>query len=1142
MKQTKTTLLVAWLALSCGMAMGQTATGSISGTITDANGAVVPGAKILATSTISGGKFEAVSSDAGLYVFPSLPASSYTLVVEKTGFKKLSRQNIEVRLAQRVDLDLRLEVGDLAQTVEVTAETPLLETSTSEKSTNFSPKFMSELPLFTGAIRSPRGFLSYMPGVNAGAEVSISGSGGRAQEVQIDGASLIIPESGGTVFNMPSAEMFQEFKLITGGYSAEYGRFGGGVETYVTKSGAAWYHGTAFLNMRRDIWNANAWARNASTNPANNFRPKERQNEIGGAGGGPVYIPKVYDGRNKSFFYYTYTQRLLPADISFPLSTVPTALMKTGNFTELGSQLIYDPATGNGASRTVFPGNIIPSNRFSTVSKNLLPLIPNPTRATLLQNYDFVNTSAIEQKIWSIKADHAFSTTNRLSFFLSKEFGATLSTATFPGPIGQGLGSSQQNPYNVRVNHDYSFRPNLFMHTTYGYSATRQLWDNPAQAGWGTKLGIPGLKGEADATPRIQFSGAAGLTPYGVQDGKVANGGQDNDTIMITQGYTLLKGKHEIKFGWDWRQLGTYGFDLANSNGQYIFNRAQTAVPNSSVGSGHEFASLLLGAVQQASSTVLPVILDQIRYYYGSGYIQDNFRMTKKLTLNLGLRYEVPINWHVPNGNFSSLDPSKANVGANGLPGALVFYGNGPGRTGQTRPFPTDYSNIGPRLGFAYQLTPKTVVRGGWGTFYQTLGNGGCGCRQGFATTNSLVSNTPDQLFNWDGGIPVSASFRPPPVLDPTLSNFQGIDYLGPKYGRAPRVYNWTFNVQHEVKRFLIDVAYVANRGNGLNSTIQLNQLPTSELSKGSLLTARLDSAAAQAAGVKLPYASYPQNLSVAQSLRPFPQYTDVISRNSGQGQTWYDSLQTKVERRFGNFQLLASYTWSKSLSNAHWRQIFSQQFNIGAQDAYNLRDMKSFNPFDQPHVLNVVWTYDMPFGRNKRFLGNSNTIVNGLVSGWVMSGAQRYYSGNLIQLVTPGNPLGSTIFSTATKANIGSGPIRTGANYSDLDPNNPNVRWFNSAAFSSAAPFTLGNAALYHNDFRQPMIAFENIGISKRTVIYNNEKNPVILQYRADAFNAFNRTRFGGVNGVVGNPNFGRPTGPQVGARAITMGLRLLF
>jgi hypothetical protein len=489
-------------------------------------------------------------------------------------------------------------------------------------------------------------------------------------------------------------------------------------------------------------------------------------------------------------------------------------------------------------------------------------------------------------------------------------------------------------------------------------------------------------------------------------------------------------------------------------------------------------------------------------------------------------------------GNYSGIDLNKPNIGAGNLPGALVFYGNGPGRTNQLRPYPTDWSNIGPRLGFAYQLSPKTVLRGGWGIFYQTLGNGGCGCRQGFANSNQVAGNGVDPVLNWDGGIPLRPGYQPPPLLDPTLSNFQSIDYFGPKFGKAPRIYNWSVNIQHEVKKFLLDVGYVGNRGNGLNSTISLNQLPTSALSRGSQLTQTV-----AAAGVAVPYAGFPTGRSVAQAIRPFPQYLDVLSRNSGDGQSWYDSLQAKVERRFGNFQLLASYTWSKSLSNSTWRQIFSQQFNIGAQDAYNLRDMKSYNPFDQPHVFNVLWTYDLPFGKGGKYLSSLHPVANQLVKGWTLAGAQRYYSGNLIQLVTPGNPLGTTLFSTTTKAvRNASVPIRTSAGYGDLDPNDPNVRWFNAGAFSPAAPFTLGTAALYYGDFRQPMIAYENISLIKKTTLFSNDRNPVNLTWRADAFNLFNRTRFGGVNGTVGNAAFGRPTGPQVGARAITMGLRVEF
>jgi hypothetical protein len=1138
MRKVVVAAVLPFVALMSSVLMAQVNTGSITGTVADPNGAVVPGARVEARLETTGEVFQTVTSESGVYVLPTLPVGPYTLIVEKGGFKRVNRTNLEVRVAARITVDVALEVGDVQQSVEVTAEAPQLETTTSDKGQNFAPKFMSNLPLFTGGIRNPEAFVSYMPGVNAGGEQSISGSGGRGKEVLIDGGSLTIPESGGVVFNFPAAEMFGEFKLLTGTYSAEYGRFGGGVEVFVTKSGGNWLHGTGFLNMRRDIWNANAWARNAAGLP----RAKERFNEAGGAIGGPVWIPKVYNGQNKTFWFFTYSKDIRPASIAFPVSTVPTALMKQGDFSELGSQLIYDPATTNGTNRDPFPGNIIPKNRFSKVAQNLIPLIPDPNTNRLAQNYNFVNQTTLDRYIWSLKFDHSFTPGNRVSFWMSNETQLQGDTTNFPGPIGNGLGSQTQRPYNYRVNHDLSIKPTVLMHTLFAYSATRQGWDNPAQKGWASKLGIPGIPAEADAMPRIIFNGPAGLSPYGVQDGKVANGGQNNFTLMVTQGYSWLRGKHEFKFGWDARWLSTEGFDYAGGNGRFFFNRAQTGVPNSTSGSGHEFASLLLGAVDSADNTVLPVLFPTIYYRYVSGYFQDNWRLTPRLTLNLGLRYEVPINWHASNGDYSSIDLKAANPGAGGRPGALVFAGQGAGRTGQDYFWPTDYSNVGPRAGFAYQLTSKTVLRGGIGIYYQTLGNGGCGCREGFANSNTVSTLGFAPAFNWDNPIPTAGAYRPPPVLDPSWGNFKNVDYMGPTFGRAPRVVNWSFNVQHELKGFLFDVAYVGNRARSLNSTIELNQLPVSMLSLGSLLTQPVNSAAAQSAGIAAPFPGFGTR-NVNQALRPFPQFFSVSSRNAGVGRTWYDSMQAKVERRYGAFQMMAAYTFSKSLGLAHYRQIFSQGSQVTPQDAYNVNDAKSYLPFDQTHVLNILTTYDLPFGRGKRFLGQANRAVDVLVGGWTISGAQRYYSGNLVQAVTPGNPLGSLIFAANTKANRNGGvPIQTGIDRTSLDPNNPNTRWFTPGAFSAAPAFTLGTSAYYYGDFRQPPIFVENLSISKRTTLWENEKNPVVLQYRADAFNLFNRTNFGGIVGTIGNANFGRPTAPQQGPRLITMGLRLDF
>ncbi len=371
------------------------------------------------------------------------------------------------------------------------------------------------------------------------------------------------------------------------------------------------------------------------------------------------------------------------------------------------------------------------------------------------------------------------------------------------------------------------------------------------------------------------------------------------------------------------------------------------------------------------------------------------------------------------------------------------------------------------------------------------------------------------------------------------------MQYQGPTAGQPGRIYNWSFNIQHEINNFLLDVAYQGNRGTRLNSTIDLNQLPTSALSRGTLLQQRIDSPAAQAAGITPPFAGFPAAQSVAQSLRPFPQYLAVQSLFAGWGRSWYDALQAKVERRFGTYQLQANYTWSKSLGMGHYRQVFGQVGSPGAtpQDYYNLDDSKSFTNFDIPHVFNVLSTFDLPFGKGKKFLNGNNPVLSRLVGGWTIAATQQYRKGTLIWLNTPGNPLGNgVLFAPVTKANMGTGPIRTGIDRTTLDPNDPSTRWFNPAAFTAAPALTLGTAAFYHDDFRQPALLNETLAIVKRTVLFEAGENPVTLTYRADAFNLFNRTNFGGVVGTVGNANFGRPTAPQHTARIITMGLRLEF
>jgi len=370
------------------------------------------------------------------------------------------------------------------------------------------------------------------------------------------------------------------------------------------------------------------------------------------------------------------------------------------------------------------------------------------------------------------------------------------------------------------------------------------------------------------------------------------------------------------------------------------------------------------------------------------------------------------------------------------------------------------------------------------------------------------------------------------------------VDVMGPTFGLAPRIHNWSFNIQHEYRNFLFDLAYVGNRGSRLNSSIELNQLPVSRLSLGSLLQKRITDPDVVAAGFRKPFPGFPDNYTLAQALRPYPQYFGVVSRNAGVGRNWYDSLQFKVERRFGDWQMMAAYTWSKSLALAHYRQVFTQA-QVWAQDNYNIRDMKSYLHFDQPHVFNILNSYDLPIGRGKRFLNVQNRWLDVLVGHWTIAAAQRYYSGNLIKVEAP-NTLGSgVLFTRFKKANVTGNPIRTGVSRTSLDPDNPNIRWFNHgdrSPFALPGQFQLGNAAIFYGDFRNPPIFIENVSIQKRFKFNYAGDRSIDLVYRADAFNLFNRTNFGGVVGTVGNPNFGRPTAPQQSPRIITMGLRLDF
>lgn len=1139
-------VLVAVLAATCGLA--QSDTGSLSGRIVDATGAVVAGAKISAKNDATGMTIPSASNQDGVFQYPSLPIGSYTVEAEHPGFKKIRQTGLRIDVATRTTVSLSLSLGDTQQTVEVKAEAPLLSTETSDTGTVFQPKFMKDAPLFVnGGFRNPENFISYVPGVNNGQQdSSINGGARRSKEILIDGASHTNPESGGVAFvangGIGSVEMFGEFKVLTSNFSAEYGRSGGGIEVFVTKSGANEIHGTAFDFLRNDKLDAAGWT-------VNQRRPflgksKVRQNEYGFAVGGPVFIPKLYNGRNRTFWFFTWNGYRQNNGGGTGVAGVPTARMKQGDFSELGARLIYDPASlrtvGGQLVRDPFQSNLIPKSRWSSVSSKIIPLIPDPTGPGISANYATSSLTTVDRNIYSVKLDHSFSDRNRISGLYSWQRLNQLSQGGLPGPLASGS-ITHDLPDTSRLNHDFNFTPTLFNHFTFGVSRYQnvfnQLPDHLKE--WPTQLGLKGVATNGSQSfPGVQFTDS--LTSFG--NFPKNRGAQQNWTYQAVDSVTWVKGRHEFRFGGEWRRGRTFQdpFDDSYAQGLFNFSSLQTANPASRGNSGYSFGSFLLGGPNDARRDYNTKGVN-IVYGYRGAYVQDNFKVNSKLTLNLGIRYEVFVPRTDTNLTLSAFDPSIRNPAAGNRLGALSFAGAGPGRNGRVRFGDVYWDNFGPRIGAAYRLNDQTVLRAGYGMYYSAAnGNTGGGCFPcGWGVSASPTPTSPDgvsQAFNWDNGFLVPTGFQLPPIIDPSYANGQTVLVLSKEDGVAGRIQNWQVNIQRELPRsFLLDIAYIGSKGSRLNSYVPYNQVDPKNLSLGSLLSASITDPRVTAAGFTLPYPGFTGTL--AQSLRPYPQYNNIVHTYLGTGGTSYHALQTKLEKRYSSLTLLVAHTWEKNLEvNGGFTQTGN---GTPPQDQYNLQPEKYLSVHDIPQTLNLVYAYDLPFGRGHKFLNGGGRAVNAVVGGWTIAGIQQYRSGTLIQVGAPVNTLGTgVLFSPALRAITTGQNIRTGVDRTALDPNNPAVRWLNRDAFAIPGPYQFGTAAPFLNQARNPPFFTEALSIVKHVKL--SEKGDV--EYRADISNLFNRTSFGGINVNLSDPNFGRPTGVQNGPRIIQMALRLNF
>ncbi len=1126
--------------LAAAAAWGQIDRGTIQGEVKDPSGLGVPGAKVQVIRADTNSALDLETNMEGLYTAPNLPAGNYRIIVQKEGFASVTREPVEVRPRMDVRVDVTLQPGAITESVTVTEEAPLLDTATMNNAAGFQQNLIQALPIIVvGTKRDVTGLINNLPGTtNTNTFTpSVNAAPIGKTEAFLDGA----PASerilvGAFSENGPFMEQVGEVSIVSNAFNAEYGGFGNWFANVTIRSGSNQLHGSAFDHLGNDKLNARSF-----------FQPRRtpyRQNEGGFTLGGPVVIPHVYDGRNKTFFFGSLGMFFSRYGASGNIITIPTQKFLNGDFSGLtnaaGQQIpIFDPATtapdgSGGFVRTQFTGNIIPPARITQPGKIVAQYMPSPTLPGNVNNFNS-NAAATwpYYNTWVplIKIDHSISTKQKIqgSYTYQKRPRIIWSGGMTSAP---GWGQPQVNPldnvfdqlansWKVRLNYDYVISPTIVNHVTVSTDRYYNLGLNKTNGqGWDPKLGITGIPADTGAFPQISFSGGA-VSPAQINRGYDEN--WHDLRYSFIENLAWIHGKHTMKFGFEIDRDRINRHFLGGAAGLFTFTNAMTSVPNPSSPNygawGNSYASFLLGAVGTASADIEPSWGSRLIRY--GIFAQDEWHATRKLTVSYGLRwdYDPPIS--EVHDMISSFQPGLANPGAGGRLGALAFIGSGTGRIGGD--FQDGWKKgFGPRLGLAYQANNKTVIRASGGIYYANSGNTVNPAIAGFGITPSFSS--PDgytPLYYLDSGT-FPQSFSRPPVIDPSFLNGQAITFIPRTGTRLPQTINWTFGIQREIARnTTIEANYIGSRSTHLGFATNYNYMPLSGLQYGSLLLQSITSPAAVAAGFTPPYASFVSQRganTVYQSLRPYPQYTGVTT-SSGVffggafpggvadpvGQAKYNSLQIKANRRFsGGLTLFGFVTWAKSFTMALDQYPGSRIMQLDAQPAL---------------TFSVSWAYDLPFGKGKALLNGSSRAVNAVVSGWKINGFLKYNSGLPLSITGTAGSLAQVGYTQRPNAVSGVSPyLKT--NPRDFDP--AKDTFLNVAAFTPSTGFNFGTAAPTLSWVRGFWGKQEALTVGRAFRI----KERVTLDFSVDATNPFNFVRW--TNPALGNlsvlsPAFGK-------------------
>jgi hypothetical protein len=1159
-----TLLAIAMLGIPT-LSLAQTERGTITGVVMDSTKAAVPGVSVKVINTGTTVATNVVSSESGSYSAANLVPGTYRIEATLQGFQTSNVDGVIVNAGTTARVDVTLNLGSVTESVDVVAATATVQTEDAKVATTVSNRLIDELPLVVGgAMRSPFDLLATVPEARgSGNTTSLGGGQGGSFGATLDGVSVNTnrqADTNETAFLTPSLEAITEFQVETNGFKPEFGQAGGGSITFASKSGTNVLQGSGYGFFRHDALDRKGF-----------FERQKgiyKQSDFGGALGGPVHIPNVYSGRNRTFFFASYEGFYNNQGSNATFRSVPTPEMWNGDFSNWvnasGQRItIYDPATtrpnpnGTGFIRDPFPGNRIPQERFSNVAKQYIAmarsvLAPNRSEAVpgtfayVNNNYVSEGASTIERtNKYSLKIDHTLSNTHRVAYLFNRTVKSLKPGANGSPGLPAPFSDFQTDNFDGdlhRASWDW-VGAQMVNHLTVGANTFNKIAFSPnVDQNWKDKVCIPNV---IDCN---QNMGAVQFTEFSTW-GAVSYNGTKQPRFTVKDDVTFIKGSHTIKTGFTFDRQQANGFGQQDYGGRARFSFLQTGVPgvtNFANAGGSSFASFLLGYANEGRTETIR-FLQQIYPYYGF-YAQDDWRINEKLVFNYGLRYEFTRPPVAGGDQYSELDPTKPNPAVNGYPGALIFAGEGPGREGKRSLIPGYYGAVAPRLSAAYSLNDKTTVRAGVGrSFGRVTVISGTSHFAGYIGQYEFLNGdsgvTPTFLL--DQGLP---SYPLPPQLNPSFSNNQAVDYWNGRETMKPATYDtWTISMQREVLRGMtVEVDYNGSKGSNLQANLlSLNQVPLSVVNDlisrfgaagaVALLNSPITSPAAVAAGIRPPYANFTNpavqtTRSVAQALRPFPQYGNINTSVSGgdkTGRSMYHAGVLKVTQRLSEgFLFQGSYTYSKLMTNA---DTFSG--STGSMDTAQPDLEYTVGRLDQPHSIRLNTVYELPWGEGRRWLNSG--VASKVIGGWRIAAVQTYNSGLPIRVTTSAAPL--PIFNGTNRPNV------TGVDWRAPiagDEFNPLVdRYLNRLAFSAPVG-QLGNAPRVNGSVRRPWNLTENVSLAK-TISMTSQ---VRLDVRMEAFNIFNRVIWGEPEQNFNNNNFGLITSQGNSPRQMQFGLKLYW